>query len=361
MGSSAFFAADYQEARAKFLEAAKAAGLAVTSHAHPGEGPDGKALAMDVAVAGDAQCPHVLISTSATHGVEGFCGSGAMVGLMRSGLVRERPKDVAMVLVHALNPHGFANLRRTNEDNIDMNRNFVDHAKGQPKNAGYAEVHPWIVPDDWDGAGRTAAEESIDAYIKRHGASAYQSVITKGQYTHRDGIFYGGTAPAWSNVTWRAVLRTHGAARKRVAVIDYHTGLGPRGYGEIQFERGPSDPEFLRAQQWFQGQTTSPEDGSSTSAALTGYMAIAAAEEAPNAERTCVAIEYGTLPFDAVVDAVRADNWLYAKGRVDSPLGRTIKRAIRDAFYGDDEAWKTDIFERAAEVTRWTYRGLSQS
>lgn len=360
MGSSAYFAADYQEARAKFLDAAKAAGLAVTSHAHPGRGPDGGALAMDVAVAGDAQCPSVLISTSATHGVEGFCGSGAMVGLMRAGLVRERPKDVAVVLVHAMNPHGFAHLRRTNEDNIDMNRNFVDHA-AHPRNEEYGRVHPWLVPGDWDGPARQAADAAIADYIRANGAAAYQVAVSMGQYTHADGLFYGGVAPAWSNRSWRAVLRAHAAPRKRVAVLDYHTGLGPRGYGEIQFERGPSDPEFLRAQQWFQGQTTSPEDGTSSSAALTGYMAIAAAEEAPRAERTCVAIEYGTLPWEAVIDSVRADNWLYAKGKVDSPLGRTIKRAIRDAFYGDDDAWKDDIFARAAEVTRWAYKGLSQA
>lgn len=359
MTTSAYFAADYQEARGKFLDAAKSAGMAVTSHPHPGKGPDGGALAMDVAVAGDASCPNALICTSATHGVEGFCGSGAMVGLMREGVVAERPADTAVVLVHAHNPHGFAHLRRTNEDNIDLNRNFVDHTGGHPANRDYAEVHPWLVPADWDGPARDAADTAIAGYIAAHGEGDYQKVVSMGQYSHADGLFYGGVAPSWSNKTWRAVLREHGADRQRLCVIDYHTGLGPRGYGEIQFERGPEDPEFLRAQRWYNGEVTSPEDGTSSSAAVTGYMAVAAIDEAPKPERTCIAIEYGTLPWETVLASVRADNWLYAKGEVNSPLGRDIKRAIRDAFYGDDDQWKADVYNRAAEVTRWSYAGLT--
>lgn len=361
MAASAYFATDYQEARGKFLDAAKSAGMTVESHPHPGTGPDGGALAMDVAVAGDPSSPNALICTSATHGVEGFCGSGAMVGLMNAGIVRERPKDLAVVLVHALNPHGFAHLRRTNEDNIDLNRNFIDHARAHPQNAGYATVHPWLVPRDWDGPAREAADAAIAGFIAERGAADYQTIVSQGQYTHADGLFYGGVAPAWSNKNWRAILRSHAAHRERLCVIDYHTGLGPRGYGEIQFERGPTDPECLRAQEWFAGQVTSPEDGTSSSAAVTGYMAVAAAEEATGPERTCIAIEYGTLPWETVLESVRADNWLYAKGDVNSPLGQRIKHAIRDAFYGDDDQWKADVFDRAVEVTRWSYAGLAGS
>jgi hypothetical protein len=42
------FAQSYAEARAKFLDAAQAAGLDVTSHVHPLLGRDGETLAIDV-------------------------------------------------------------------------------------------------------------------------------------------------------------------------------------------------------------------------------------------------------------------------------------------------------------------------
>ena len=49
MNAPHFFAPSYAEARAKFLAAAEAAGLAVQSHRHPLLGRDGEVLAMDVA------------------------------------------------------------------------------------------------------------------------------------------------------------------------------------------------------------------------------------------------------------------------------------------------------------------------
>lgn len=357
--TSSHFAGKYAEARQKFLDAVQGAGLKVQSHANPQRGPDGEALFTDVVLAGEADAPNLFVATSSTHGVEGFCGSGCMVGFLREGLAAERPAGTAVLLVHALNPHGFAHLRRVTEDNVDLNRNFIDHAGPHPVNAGYAEIHPLLVPADWDGPGREAAESGIKAYMAKHGAAAYQVAVTRGQYTHADGLFFGGTGPAWSNRIWRAILREHGARRKRVAALDFHTGLGPRGYGEIQFERGPADPEYIRAQSWLGGEVTSPDDGTSTSAALTGYMALAVGDECPKAERTCLALEYGTLPIDDVLGSVRADNWLYARGKVDSPLGRKIKREIRDAFYGDDDAWKRDIWERAVDVYRRMLMGLS--
>lgn len=359
--STAHFASNYGEARRKFLDAARAAGAALARHPHPGRGPDGGALAADIACFGEADAPSLFIATSATHGVEGFCGSGSMVGWLAKGLVKERPKGVAVILVHALNPHGFAHERRVTEDNVDLNRNFIDHSRPHPVNAGYGELHAHLVPSAWEGAPREAADRAIAGYIGRNGHAAYQAAVTQGQYSHGDGLFFGGTAPTWSNRTWRTILRTHAAKRRHVAALDFHTGLGPRGYGEIQFERGPTDPEYLRLQSWFDGEATSPDDGSSSSAAISGYMATAVAEECPAATRSCFAVEYGTRPIDQVLDAVRADNWLYARGTIDTPLGRSIKRAIRDAFYGEDDEWKENVFERAVAVLRKTLRGLAGS
>ncbi len=49
MTASGYFSGDYAEARARFLEAAKAAGARLTSHGNPTPGPDGEALATDTA------------------------------------------------------------------------------------------------------------------------------------------------------------------------------------------------------------------------------------------------------------------------------------------------------------------------
>ena len=48
MTAAACFSQSYAEARQKFLQAARTAGLTVASHEHPRRGRDGEVLAMDV-------------------------------------------------------------------------------------------------------------------------------------------------------------------------------------------------------------------------------------------------------------------------------------------------------------------------
>jgi len=55
---------------------------------------------------------------------------------------------------------------------------------------------------------------------------------------------------------------------------------------------------------------TSIYDGSSTSAVLSGLMWVSTYQEAPQAEYTGIALEFGTLPLREVTDALRADQWL---------------------------------------------------
>ena len=122
------FSADYPEARGKFLDACSAAGAEVVHHLNSNAtGPDGGALYTDIARIGPADAELVFIVASATHGVEGFLGSGCQIGYLRQKLYEERPANSCILFVHAMNPFGFAHVRRVNEDNVDLNRNFLDH------------------------------------------------------------------------------------------------------------------------------------------------------------------------------------------------------------------------------------------
>ena len=74
-----------------------------------------------------------------------------------------------------------------------------------------------------------AADRAIADYERREGAAALQAAITRGQYTHPDGLFYGGRDVSWSNRLWRSLLRQHGDTATHLAVLDLHSGLGARG------------------------------------------------------------------------------------------------------------------------------------
>jgi Protein of unknown function (DUF2817). len=119
----------------------------------------------------------------------GHCGSGAQISWLATGGPTKLPKDTGALLVHAINPYGFAWTRRVNEDNVDLNRNFVDHDKAYPKNEGYLAIADAVLPKQWTEASKAETQRVFDAYAQKHGAYGLQGAISSGQYTHPDGIF----------------------------------------------------------------------------------------------------------------------------------------------------------------------------
>lgn len=354
------FAADYASARTKFRLACETLGVPLRSYENPKRGPAGEALATDVAWIGPADARFVVGMLSGTHGVEGFCGSGAQVGMLRNGLQKELPKNTVLVLIHGINPHGFAHERRVNENNVDLNRNFRDHKTPPPHNAPYAEIHALLTPADWDGPARKKADTAIAAYIEKRGLMAFQAAVSTGQWEFADGLFYGGNAPVWSNQTWRKLIREHAAGARRIVHLDFHTGLG--GYGDCEVIFGPATvkpADLARARAWW-GRVACTSEGDSVSAPVQGVNPAAVAEEFPAAEVTAVALEYGVVPVMDTLNSLRGDNWLYTHGKGDiaSPLGKKIKAEIRGAFYGETDDWKERVYAKGAEVLRQAYKGL---
>ena len=353
------FSQSYAEARGKFLAAAEAAGLDVQTHPHPLPGRDGELLAMDVARLGPADADAVLLVTSACHGVEGYCGSGVQHALLQDAAFRRQAAEagVAVVFVHALNPHGFSFWRRTTHENVDLNRNVHDFSKPLPENAAYEELAAWLVPGTWPPPRET--EVPLQAWIAAHGERAYQSAVSGGQHRHPDGLFYGGIAPTWSQQTFRQVLRTQASACRRLGWIDLHTGLGPSGHGERIFACRDDAAALARARDWWGRAVTSIYDGSSTSALLTGLLWTTVFEECPQAEYTGIALEYGTVPILEVLEALRADQALQNHPEALAAQREAIKRRVRDAFYTDTPEWKRRIVEQGLDAARAGVKGLA--
>src|SRR5271166_2962364 len=316
MGIPRYFSATYAEARQKFLEAGRAAGAASEAYVNPNaKGANGEELALDVARFGDRDAQNLLIVCSGTHGNDGFCGSGCQIGLIAEGVLAARPPDAAVLLVHAANPYGFSHIRRVTEDNVDLNRNFQDFSKPLPENPRYADIHDLLVPPDWDGPGRALADAALAAWGEANGGrKAYQAAVAGGQYAFPDGLFFGGRTATWSNRTFRALVEKHGEAARRVAAIDLHTGLGPSGYGEPITMVAADTPGFARARAWWGGDVTSTADGTSASPAVAGPLIGSLAESLPRAEITAIGLEFGTVALSRVLEAIRGDNWLNARG-----------------------------------------------
>lgn len=357
--ADAFFSQTYAEARQRFLAAVQAAGLDAQPYRHPLRGRDGEDLAIDVARWGAADAERLLVVTSGCHGVEGFCGSGVQVALLRdSGFhAAAAQAGVAVLYVHALNPWGFSWWRRTTQENVDLNRNFVDFAAPLPVNTGYVELARALVPASWPPP--AAAQQQIADFIARNGYRAFQTAVSSGQHDDPEGLFFAGRNPSWSHQAWRHVLQDHAQRCTQLAWIDLHTGLGPNGHGERIFACRDDAAALGRARAWWGPQVTSIYDGSSTSARLSGMAFEAVYGECPQATFTGMALEYGTLPLDEVMTALRADQWLENHPEADADTRATIKRQTRDAFYTDTPLWKQQIVAQGLEAAHQAVAGLA--
>jgi hypothetical protein len=330
----------------------------VDAHIHPLKGRDGEELAMDVVLDGTPDAKQLLIISSACHGVEGYCGSGVQIHALQNTVWREAAKaqGVAVLYIHALNPHGFSHVRRVTHENVDINRNFQDFSKPLPENAPYKEVEPLLLPEVWPpDAANTAA---IQKFIVERGMNALQAAVSKGQHDFPEGLFFGGKSPTWSNLTVRQVLQKYGQRCQKLAWIDLHTGLGPSGLGERIFACADDAAAFERAKKWW-GEVTSIYDGSSTSAFLTGLMWMSAYQECPQAEYTGIAMEYGTQPQLQVMQALRGDHWLHLHPEAPDALRQKIKQDLMDAFYVDTDEWRTQIVDQAMDAMHQAVTGLS--
>ncbi len=358
---SGSFPADYAASRRAFLQLCESRGAQTASFTHPEQGPDGELLATDVARFGPEDAESLLIVSSGTHGIEALCAAGIQATLLKLAVQAERSRGAALVFVHALNPYGFAYLRRTNEDNVDLNRNFIDHSGPYPDDAVYSEVHAMLVPEEWHGPSRAKAEARLARYVAERGARALQAAVSRGQYSHPDGLFYGGRKPAWSNDVWRTILRRFGGRARRLAAVDLHSGLGARGACELISGAIAGSREHRLARLWFGEDLVFP-GSSSTAPAARGFLGQTLAEVAPDAAGALVVAEFGTVDFAAILEVLRADNWLHARGGGRaSPLWSEIKREMRAAFVGEDVEWQAAVAGRAAAIVRGALAGLADS
>ena len=354
------FARDYGEARELFLAAARAAGATLEAHRHPLGAPDGGALHADVAWLGPRDATRVVLTVSATHGVEGFAGSACqtdwLIGARKTGL----PRGVSMMILHAVNPHGFARRRRVNEDNVDINRNFIDFTAPPPENEGWRRLAPVVCPEVMDDGADAAYRALSRDFIQRHGERDYVRAVSGGQYSHPGGVFHGGGAPVWSHRLLRRLTERWLAATRHLAVVDIHTGLGPWGHGELICRHPPESDALSRARRWYGDGVTSPALDESASPVATGNLRMAFALWRPEIELTAVGLEFGTYPAERVFEAIRADNWLHIHGRLDSRRARAIKAEIREMFDPDDDGWRRLVLARGAEVQRRALDGLAR-
>lgn len=355
-----FFAASYTQARRKFIDAVASVNGTLASYPHPTQhGPNGEALAVDVAHIGDPAAPRQLIVISGTHGLEGYAGSAAQIAWLRLGNAGKLPPGLGVLLIHGLNPYGFAHFSRTTENNVDLNRNFVDHEQAHPANPDYDRLHPHLKAEDWgwDFLEKMAAAEAN--YREEHGADALFNARVKGQYNHANGLFYGGQAREWSNLTLQRIIEEHLAAARQVALIDWHTGLGK--YGEPFFLCfSPEDSgEYQQAVHWWgEHRISNARPHGLSRPQYSGLVFHGVSRFIGNRPLVGAVIEFGTREI-AMNKVQPLDQWLRFRAPRQTERFELLQLDLRDAYVPFSQEWRTAALRQSVDITEQAVAGLA--
>ncbi|MCK1676795.1 DUF2817 domain-containing protein [Bradyrhizobium sp. 150] len=353
------FSDTYTEARRKVLLAAPQS----RPYKSNATGRSGEALFTDAAYFGRAEAKKLLVLVSGTHGVEGYCGSAGQLLFLEAMLHMALPASTAVLMVHALNCYGFAWDRRVTAEGCDLNRNFIDFSKPLPTNPGYEEMAGYIVPADLSDETIRRAEAAIAAFQKVHGVGAFQQALSGGQYTRPGGMFYGGTEPTEARRTLEQIVTDYDvASRDEVIIIDYHTGLGPFGYGELACEQSSGLEGYERAVRIFGSSVTSLELGTSSSVLIPGSQ-DAFWQRALGNRHTYVCLEFGTYQRPAGRVTLRNDHWLFMHKpeAAGAELGHRMRQATKLHFYPQALNWKEMVVWRCHMVHRQALDALTRS
>ena len=342
--------------REQFLAAATATGARLYHYPHPLCGPFGEALGTDVALIGNPQAKHLLIALSGTHGVEGFYGSDCQSRWLQTFNPQTLPDDVAVLMIHLINPWGTAWIRRVNEDNIDLNRNFLDFSQAPPDNQAYEALHAIYTCDQLRGPHREQADARLNERVQGEGWPAVMSIVEAGQYRHPDGLFYGGNNASWSNRTLHEILREHLASASVAMCFDLHTGAGDYGHPMLLTIAQAAYPALADARQlfgpWLFTLITGADSQSATgvAATATGYASQAIIDALPRVRLMPFVIECGTYPGEQVHSVLRDDQWLHLHGDLDSPQARQIKLQLLEQFCPADSDWQELVWVRTRQI-----------
>jgi hypothetical protein len=290
---------------------------------------------MDVALIPGNNERGLVVHVAGTHGVEGYAGSAIQLAFLKTWKNIILPSSSSssssqnnnnnnnnnhknatdswptIVLVHAFNPYGMAHDRRTNENNVDLNRNGVvsnndsdDPYFQKPNNPWWNEenyelfrslFHPneeedgsttsimsicSTTPTSEDSSWKLLLEgiqfwiHAIRAVI-HNGVLALKAAMVSGQYHDPRGLFYGGSSLQPSIALLEQYFHQHLMPKIMVPSssdtipiitwIDVHTGLGEMGYDSLLHRHGqvstvPSEDFWNRElERWFPQTLTDPE------------------------------------------------------------------------------------------------------
>jgi hypothetical protein len=345
-----YFSAVYAEARQRFRVGVAELGWQAECWPVAGVGPDGGDLSVDAGIGPDPRSGKTLVVSCGLHGVEGFFGSAVQLALLEQWRTTP-PPGIRIVLLHALNPYGFAWLRRTDSGNVDLNRNFLlpgETYAGAP--AGYAELDGVLNPRRPPSVLDPFLLKALPA-LARHGFSSLRRVVAVGQYEFPRGLFFGGAALSDGAQLIERQLSRLLAGDTHVVHLDLHTGLGRSGEGRLLIDYELTVDQRARLTRRFGAATFQTPDSSAIAYTARGGLGQWCVHSLPP-EYLFAYAEFGTYSGLALAAALRAENQAHHWGDASGSAAARAKSRLKDLFCPPDRRWREKAVHGALDLVR---------
>jgi hypothetical protein len=337
------FSPDYFTAKLRFLAACDRLAFEHHSLLVDAPSPTNEPLTIDVAVCGPRDPNSALVVSSGVHGVEGFFGSAVQLAFLEKLPHGWQPPDgSALVFIHALNPFGFAWQRRFNEENVDLNRNFLlaeeKYAGAPPLTEVFRRT---LKPAAWRFGIHNVGVAKL---LLRHGRQSFWETLPVGQYEHPDWLFFGGSARSQSAQLLDQLLPNLLEKCSEVVHLDFHTGLGRWANWDLLLsEQDPPDNVAWWRQHFDTAKVIEPTSTGKSYEIRGGFGSWLRARF-PNCHYRFATAEFGTYSPMRVIQALTNElHWHTKLG--DSEPDHWARRALTEAFAPRDVRW------RAASLT----------
>ena len=294
---------------------------------------------------------NLIVLTTAVHGMEGYIGSVMLDVFFEEIYPGLDTTNTGIVVVANVNPYGMKYMRRYNENNVDLNRNFILDWNNfdLASNKDYPEVKNFLQPEGkignafWHEVGfyLSLAKEALTK-----GADKVSDALLTGQYEYAQGVYYGGTGDEISTTYLKGVfndcLETD---YKNIVHIDIHSGYGPR-YNMVIFNSIYETMNEAETKEAFSYDYVISYDSESfyaTTGDTTDYFYRLWESKKSDKELFSTCFEFGTIGdsfFDSIlslkytVDENR-QHWFPTKNKV---TGEVVKENYYEIFYPTETA-----------------------
>ncbi len=300
------FSTDYEIIRNRFLEHENTIdrkNISITSY--PIDEEDN--LYIDtMKIEADTEKKNLILITTGVHGIEGYVGAAMLEEFISDILPNLDSETTGIQMVLNVNPYGVKYGRRYNENNVDLNRNFIydweshdyDLNTEYPKVADFFESESEI--------GNMALHElgflgELVGVALTQGVETVTNALLTGQYRYDTGVYYGGTEDEKSTKYLKQIFdEALTSGYENIIYVDIHTGYGQRDNMTIfnSVDDMRTEAETIADFNYETVLAQDSEEYYATVGDTTEYFITRSKEIAPNINTFATCFEFGTLGDD---------------------------------------------------------------